>query len=128
MEKAYKYIQKFYKIDETIKSKDKKYISPFKFINQLFLEAKNNAIFIPDRMNITWTYQANMLKKGTKNTGLGASPMGYALPASIGAYYATKSDQTIVLGDGGFQMNIQELQAVHFINCLSNFILNNESQ
>ena len=32
--------KEFYKIDETIKSKDKKYISPFKFINQLFLEAK----------------------------------------------------------------------------------------
>ena len=39
----------------------------------------------------------NMLKKGQRIfTGLGASPMGYALPASIGAYYATKSDQTIV--------------------------------
>lgn len=123
--------KEYYKIDETIKSRDKKYISPFKFINQLFLEAKNNAIFIPDAgMNITWTYQANMLKKGQRIfTGLGASPMGYALPASVGAYYATKSDQTIVLaGDGGFQMNIQELQAVAFHKLpIKIIILNNES-
>ena len=120
-----------YIIDETISSKNKKYISPFKFISNLFLLAKRNAIFIPDAgMNITWTYQANRLKKGQKLfTGSGASPMGYALPAAIGAYYATKSDQTIVIaGDGGFQMNIQELQAIAFHKLpIKIIILNNES-
>ncbi len=127
-----KYLRKKeYVIDETIKSKNKKYISPYKFIGDLFMSAKSNAIFIPDAgMNITWTFQANKLKKGQRIfTGLGASPMGYALPASIGAYYATKSDQTIVLaGDGGFQMNIQELQAIAFHKLpIKIIILNNES-
>jgi len=120
-----------YAIDETYKSKNSKYISPYKFMNNLFDVSSKNAIFIPDAgMNITWTYQGNKLKKGQKIfTGLGASPMGYALPASIGAYYATKSDQVVVLaGDGGFQMNIQELQALAFHNLpIKVFILNNES-
>ena len=100
-------------------------------MQNLFEVSSNKAIFIPDAgMNITWTYQGNRLKKGQKIfTGLGASPMGYALPASIGAYYATKSNQVVVLaGDGGFQMNIQELQALAFHNLpIKVFILNNES-
>lgn len=120
-----------YAIDETYKSKNSKYVSPYKFMNKLFDVSSKNAIFIPDAgMNITWTYQGNKLKKGQKIfTGLGASPMGYALPASIGAYYATKSNQVVVLaGDGGFQMNIQELQALAFHNLpIKVFILNNES-
>ena len=120
-----------YLIDETITSKNKKYISPFKFMSNLFMQAKKNAVFIPDAgMNITWTYQANRLKKGQRLfTGAGASPMGYALPAAIGAYFATKSDQTIVIaGDGGFQMNIQELQAIAFHKLpIKIIILNNES-
>src|SRR5262249_42628631 len=44
--------------------------------------------------------------------GLGA--MGFALPAAIGVQLA-KPDTTVVCvsGDGGFQMNIQELATVH---------------
>lgn len=40
--------------------------------------------------------------------GLGA--MGYSLPAAIGLYYTNKFNQVLaVMGDGGFQMNLQEL-------------------
>lgn len=44
--------------------------------------------------------------------GLGA--MGYSLPAAIGAAFAKKDAATVVafMGDGGLQMNIQELQVV----------------
>ena len=39
--------------------------------------------------------------------------MGYALPAAIGAKITDHSKQVIcMIGDGGFQMNIQELQTV----------------
>ena len=40
--------------------------------------------------------------------GLGS--MGYSLPAAIGAYYASKKKIVAFCGDGGLQMNIQELQ------------------
>lgn len=36
--------------------------------------------------------------------------MGYALPASIGIYYATRRPVICFVGDGGLQMNIQEFQ------------------
>ena len=39
--------------------------------------------------------------------------MGYSLPAAIGAYYADpKATVVACMGDGGFQMNIQELQLI----------------
>ena len=39
--------------------------------------------------------------------------MGYSLPASIGAYYASPMSQIVaIMGDGGLQMNIQELQVI----------------
>ena len=38
--------------------------------------------------------------------------MGYALPAAIGGYYATKKPVYCIVGDGGLQMNIQELQFI----------------
>ena len=38
--------------------------------------------------------------------------MGYALPASIGAHYATKKQIVAVIGDGTMMMNIQELQTI----------------
>ena len=52
--------------------------------------------------------------------------MGFGLPGAIGAYYADKSNRTIcIAGDGGFQMNIQELQSVvHNKIPLKIFILN----
>lgn len=42
--------------------------------------------------------------------GMGA--MGFALPAAIGACFATKSIVTVIAGDGGIQLNIQELQTI----------------
>lgn len=38
--------------------------------------------------------------------------MGYALPAAIGAYYASGKQVICISGDGGLQMNIQELQFI----------------
>ncbi len=57
--------------------------------------------------------------------GLGA--MGFALPAAISA--AMTSGETIMIaGDGGFQMNIQELQSVaHHALPLRMVVLNNQS-
>lgn len=42
--------------------------------------------------------------------GMGA--MGFALPAAIGATLAAQAPVVLVAGDGGFQLNIQELQTV----------------
>lgn len=42
--------------------------------------------------------------------------MGYALPASIGAYYAGGKKVVAVIGDGSIMMNLQELQTIRYRN------------
>jgi acetolactate synthase I/II/III large subunit len=46
-------------------------------------------------------------------TSGGLGSMGYALPAALGMCFATGRKPVVVIaGDGGFQMNIQELQTI----------------
>ncbi len=42
----------------------------------------------------------------------GHGAMGYSLPAAIGAHYASKQKVYAFMGDGGLQMNVQELQFI----------------
>ena len=58
----------------------------------------------------------------------GSGAMGYGLPASIGACLAANRRRTICVdGDGGFQMNIQELETVKRLNLpIKFFVVNNE--
>ncbi len=77
----------------------------------------------------TGTHQVIELKKDQRfisNIGCGA--MGYGLPAAIGASLATNKKRVILLdGEGGFQLNIQELQTiVHHKLPIKMFILNND--
>src|SRR5574344_1954554 len=56
--------------------------------------------------------------------------MGYSLPAAIGAFYAAKQVDMIIafMGDGGIQMNIQELQTIVRENIAIKIVLfNNKS-
>ena len=73
-----------------------------------------NAMITTDvGQNQVWVAQSVELKKGQQvlfSGGHGA--MGYSLPAAIGAYYASRKPVVCVTGDGGLQMNIQELQFI----------------
>jgi acetolactate synthase I/II/III large subunit len=113
----------------TAQNKSGSFVDPFKFVRKLFQEAPDNAIFITDAgANLTWVMQGYKIKKGQRLiSAWGNSPMGYSFPASIGAYFADKSRPVIALtGDGGLQMNIQELQTVVGNNVnLKLFIFNN---
>ena len=64
--------------------------------------------------NQMWVAQGWKLKKGQRiltSGGLGC--MGFSLPAAIGAQVAASRNPVIAfMGDGGLQMNIQELQTV----------------
>jgi acetolactate synthase-1/2/3 large subunit len=69
------------------------------------------------------------VKRGQRcfhNRGTGA--MGFGLPASIGACLASGGRRTVsVDGDGGFQMNIQELATVARLGLpLKYFVINNQ--
>jgi len=60
-------------------------------------------------------------------TALNHSPMGYSMPATIGAYLADKTKNIIcTIGDGSMQMNIQELATIsHFNLPIKIFVINN---
>jgi acetolactate synthase-1/2/3 large subunit len=73
--------------------------------------------------------QSFNLKSGQKLfSNFGNSSMGYSLPAAIGAAIATNGKIPIICisGDGGIQMNIQELQTVSSLNLpITIIVLNN---
>lgn len=58
----------------------------------------------------------------------GNASMGYSLPASIGAYYESRSRNVVCLeGDGSIMMNIQELQTIAFNKLpIKLFVINNQ--
>jgi acetolactate synthase-1/2/3 large subunit len=90
-----------------------------------------NATIVADvGQNQMWCAQSWKIKKGQRllfSGGMGA--MGFSLPAAIGAYYANKkSDLIVVCGDGGLQINIQELETVSRNGIpLKLFIFNNKT-
>ncbi|MCB2296790.1 thiamine pyrophosphate-binding protein [Clostridium tagluense] len=84
-----------------------------------FIHAISNKI--PDNTMVTadvghhqvWVAQAFQVKeKQSVYFSGGHGAMGYSLPAAIGAYYGTGKSVISINGDGGLQMNIQELQFV----------------
>jgi len=88
---------------------------PYLFLEELSEKAKNDAVIITDAgQTLTWTMQSWKVKEGQRLfSAFNHSPMGYALPASIGACFAKPNSQIIAItGDGGFQMNLQELQTI----------------
>lgn len=63
--------------------------------------------------NQVWVAQSFKFKRGQRNfTSGGHGAMGYSLPAAIGCYYATGKPTYSFNGDGGFQMNLQELEVI----------------
>ena len=62
--------------------------------------------------NLIYGKQSSVIKKGTRvfaSHGLGS--MGYSIPAAIGMA-VTKTPTYVITGDGGAQMNIQELNTI----------------
>ena len=72
------------------------------------------------------SYRCKVGQRMFHNRGTGS--MGFGLPASIGACIGSDFRRTICVdGDGGFQMNIQELETVRRLNLpIKFFIINND--
>jgi len=87
-----------------------------RFLDELFRRLPEDSVVIADvgqhQMWAAQRYQSSSPRGFITSGGLGA--MGFALPAAVGVQLA--KPETCVLcvsGDGGFQMNIQELATVH---------------
>ena len=86
----------------------------YDYLDGFFNDLPNDCIVIPDQGgNLVWTMQSAKLKDGQKLfTNFGNSSMGFALPCAIGAAIGSGKKVYCIDGDGGFQMNIQELLTV----------------
>ena len=84
-------------------------------LKQINIESKGNAAIVSDvgqHQMIACRYaDFNVTKSNITSGGLGT--MGFALPAAIGAKMAAPEREVVaIIGDGGYQMNIQELGTI----------------
>ncbi|MGE6629040.1 acetolactate synthase large subunit [Bacillus sp. NPDC077027] len=110
---------------------DEEGFKPQKLIEYIHKFTKGEAIVATDvgqhQMWAAQFYPFENADKWVTSGGLGT--MGFGLPAAIGAQLADKSATVVaVLGDGGFQMTLQELAVIHELNLpVKVIILNNHS-
>jgi acetolactate synthase-1/2/3 large subunit len=108
---------------------NKEKINSFYLMEVLSKKLTDNNVVVTD-MGTSYTCTMQSLQMNGKNrlfTSSGCCSMGFGLPGAIGAYYGNKTkDIILITGDGGLQMNIQELQTVVHNNIpLKIFVLNN---
>lgn len=105
-------------------------ISTYDLIEEISKQSDENTVIVPASAGTVAEicYQALKIKNGQmvrSNHGLGS--MGYELPAAIGAYFATRKPVITVAGDGGMQLNVQELAIIAGRNLpIKIFVVNNQ--
>lgn len=124
-------IRKKYPILIDKMKKENKYVNSYYFVKMLSKLTKPNDTIITDMgFSFTTTHQAIEIKdKQSFYTNSGHAPMGWGLPAAIGAFFAREKKINNLLclsGEGGLQMNLQELATImHQKIPLKLFIFNN---
>tara|TARA_Y100000310_G_scaffold329947_1_gene400704 strand:- start:30982 stop:32745 length:1764 start_codon:yes stop_codon:yes gene_type:complete len=104
-------------------------VNPYVFMDVLSKESQEGDIVITDAGgNLTWTMQGFRVKNNQRLfSAFNHSPMGYSLPASMGASLASDGPVTCIIGDGGIQINIQELGTIKHYNLpIKTFLFNNK--
>ncbi|CAM4332555.1 thiamine pyrophosphate-binding protein [Paenibacillus alkaliterrae] len=110
-------------------STNSKIIDPNTFLRLLSEHCKKDQVICLDvGQHQMWASQSFKVKQGQRllnSGGLGA--MGFALPAAIGSAKARPGQPVIVIaGDGGLQVNIQELETVNYHRLpIKIFVMNN---
>ncbi len=110
------------------KYENEAYVNAYYFTRKLSEHLERNAVVVLDvGVSYNCVYQAAKVKEGQRwINDTGHSTMGYAIPASIGAAFATGGKVVCLIGDGGFQMNMQELATIRYHNLpIDIFVFNN---
>jgi acetolactate synthase-1/2/3 large subunit len=105
-------------------------LSPYEVVRVVNAVVADDAVVIGDTgAAICWLHQAFKVKRHNLFTAGGNSPMGYSLPAAIGAKVSSPDRQVVCyIGDGGFQLNIHDLQTiVHHNLPIVIVVMNNSS-
>ena len=88
--------------------------SPVKFVNNITKMLDPYSVICTDvGQNLIWAARGTEIKTGTHllcSGGYGS--MGFAIPAAIGSSYSDAHIVIAFVGDGGVQMNIQELGVI----------------
>ena len=104
-------------------------VQPYAFIRTLSEKMNKNDILVADcGGNVVTCNHSFETKKGQRYfTNNGNSPMGFSFSGAIGAYFADPKKRIVcIIGDGGMNMNIQELQTIKNYNIkIKTIILNN---
>ena len=83
-------------------------------VNAVAEQAPNGSVLVTDvgqnQLFATRYFKYTQNRSICTSGGLGT--MGYGMPAAIGATFATNRTVCCFMGDGGFQMNIQELGTI----------------
>lgn len=101
---------------------------PYVFMDKLSKNLNPGAIIVSDTgCAIPWLMQGFKFKKGQRLFhDFNNTAMGWAIPAAIGAHFATGKQIVCVVGDGSFLMNMQELATImHHALPIKIFLLNN---
>lgn len=104
--------------------------NPYVFVDQLSDQLETGDIIVTDTgCAVAWTMQGFKFKDGQRLFhAFNNTPMGYAIPAAIGAAFATGRKKRIIciVGDGSMMMNLQELATIqHHQLPIKIFLLNN---
>ncbi|HTX61665.1 MAG TPA: thiamine pyrophosphate-binding protein [Methanobacterium sp.] len=89
-------------------------VKPQKAVKEI-LDAAQDAVIVNDAgSHTTWVTLLQKIKEPSSQIFSGGfGPMGYALPASVGVALANPEKKVVVIvGDGGFQMTLQELATI----------------
>lgn len=110
--------------------KQQEHVNPYAFMRLLSQEMNARDILVADcGGNIVTSNHAFETKNGQRYlTNNGNSPMGFSFCGAMGAWFASdkKGNVVCIIGDGGFTMNIQELQTLRTYGVkVKTFIINN---
>lgn len=105
-------------------------VNTYALLDVITEQMSDNDIYVSGSSGtcIDVSMQTFRVKKGQRVFSTkGLASMGFGVPATIGACLAGNRRRTVcVNGDGGFQMNIQELETIHRLNLpIKIFVLNN---
>ena len=106
-------------------------INPHELFHKISKNSQGSTIYCADvGSHQMWAAQSLFFKKNDRFlTSGGMGSMGFCLPASIGAaLYDPSANVVAIIGDGSFQMNIQELHSIFQNNLnIKIVIINNHS-
>lgn len=127
-----KNIKKKYPISASLnKISNQKFVDPYYFINTLSEICRRNELIALGGSGTCFTV-AGQAFKAKENQRVfhakGMAAMGFGIPSSIGVAVAHKGRRVLtIVGDGGFQLNMQELQTISQRNLpIKIFVIQND--